>query len=251
VYTAGDTRAGVQTLAFNLPNDERVREAKGSKKVMLKNMIRAKFDAVLSPISQVALPPAERDHLNFDSYFNYILFHELSHGLGPGQITLMGRETEVRLELKDTYSTLEEAKADAMGEWAIFALTRDGRDYFPDSIFAEQTATYLAGLFRSVRFGISEAHGQANAIQFNYLMEKGALTWDEQSGTFAMDEVLFEKAIEQMVHDITLIQAEGDYEAAVRFIAKYAVMAPELEAGLKKLEGIPVDVEPVFPRYEG
>jgi hypothetical protein len=146
---------------------------------------------------------------------------------------------------------MEEAKADAMGEWAIFALQRAGRDYFPDTIFAEQTATYLAGLFRSVRFGITEAHGQANAIQFNYLMEKGALTRDEKSGKFALDEARFETAIEDMVRDITMIQAEGDYAAAVAFIAKYAVMAPELAAGLEKLEGIPVDIEPTFPRYEG
>ena len=174
----------------------------------------------------------------------------MSHGLGPGKITVGGRETEVRLELKETYSTLEEAKADAMGEWDIFVLTRAGRGYFPDSIFKEQSATYLAGLFRSVRFGIGEAHGQANAIQFNYLMEKNAIAVDETTGRFSIDVQVFEKAIADLVAEICLIQAAGDYAASVKFIDQYGGMVPALSNALEKLEDIPVDVEPVFSRYE-
>ncbi len=250
VYSAGDTRAGIQTIAFNLPNDERVREAKGSKKVLLRNVMKAKFDQILLPIADVLVAEDQLGDLTAESFFLHTLWHEMSHGLGPGKITVDGRDTEVRLELKETYSTMEEAKADAMGEWTIFALTRAGRGYFPETIFAEQSATYLAGLFRSVRFGIGEAHGQANAIQFNYLMEKDAISVDEGTGRFSIDVAVFEQAIEDLVGEISMIQALGDYEGSVKFIEKYGAMAPELAAALDKLADIPVDVEPVFSRYE-
>ncbi len=137
-----------------------------------------------------------------------------------------------------------------MGEWDIFVLTRAGKGYFPESIYREQSATYLAGLFRSVRFGIGEAHGQANAIQYNYLMEKKAISVDETSGRFSIHIEVFEKAIADLVGEICLIQAAGDYEASVRFIEQYGGMVPSLSAALEKLSDIPVDVEPVFSRYE-
>jgi Peptidase family M49 len=250
VYSAGDTRAGVQTIAFNLPNDERVREAKGSKKVLLRNVMQAKFDQILMPIAGVLVADDQLGDLTAESFFLHTLWHEMSHGLGPGKIVKDGRETEVRLELKDTYSTLEEAKADAMGEWDIFVLARAGRDYFPAEIFKQQSATYLAGLFRSVRFGIGEAHGQANAIQFNYLMEKKALTYSEETGRFSIDVAVFEKAVAELVSDILIIQAEGDYAASAAFIERFGGMSPVLANALKKLDGIPVDIQPVFSRYE-
>ncbi len=251
VYSAGDTRAGVQTIAFNLPNDERVREAKGSKKVLLRNVMNAKFQRILVPIAEELVAEDQLGDLTAESFFLHTLWHEMSHGLGPGKITVDGRDTEVRLELKETYSTLEEAKADAMGEWDIFVLARAGRGNFPDSIFKEQATTYLAGLFRSVRFGIGEAHGQANAIQFNYLMEKKAISVDEATGRFSIDAAVFEQAIADLVAEICLIQAVGDYEASVKFIKQYGGMRPCLAKALEKLADIPVDVEPVFPRYEG
>jgi len=250
VYSGGDTRAGIQTIAFNLPNDERVREAKGSKKVLLRNVMKAKFDQILMPIAAELVVPDQLGDLTAESFFLHTLWHEMSHGLGPGKITVGGRDTEVRLELKETYSTMEEAKADAMGEWTIFVLTRAGRDYFPASIFDQQSATYLAGLFRSVRFGIGEAHGQANAIQFNYLMEKQAIAMDEATGRFSIDVGVFENAIADLVGEICMIQAAGDYGASVQFIEQYGGMAPELARALEKLSAIPVDIEPVFPRYE-
>jgi len=250
VYSAGDTRAGVQTIAFNLPNDERVREAKGSKKVLLRNVMKAKFDQILMPIAEVLVADDQLGDLTAESFFLHTLWHEMSHGLGPGKITVDGRETEVRLELKETYSTIEEAKADAMGEWDIFVLTRAGKGYFSDTILREQATTYLAGLFRSVRFGIGEAHGAANAIQFSYLMEKKAISVDETSGRFSIDVAVFEKAIAELVADICMIQAVGDYEASVKFIEQYGGMAPVLAKALDKLADIPVDVEPVFSRYE-
>ena len=250
VYSAGDTRAGVQTIAFNLPNDERVREAKGSKKVLLRNVMKAKFEQILTPITQVVVAEDQLGDLTAESFFLHTLWHEMSHGIGPGKITVDGRETEVRLELKDTYSTLEEAKADAMGEWDIFVLTRANKGYFPETIFRQQAATYLAGIFRSVRFGIGEAHGKANAIQVNYLVEKGAITSEAATGRFRIDVPVFEKAIAELVGEICTIQAEGDYAASQAFIQRYGGMPDVLAAALAKLDHIPVDIAPVFPRWD-
>ena len=242
VFTGGDTRAGVQTLAFNLPNDERVREAKGSKKVMLRNMMNAKFQQILTPIAERLVAAEQLPYLDAESFFLHTLFHEMSHGLGPGRIVLDGRETEVRLELKEHYSTIEEAKADAMGEWCIFQL--QGKGHFPEDIFRRQAATYLAGLFRSVRFGIGEAHGAANAIQFNYLMEKGAVVFVD--GAFRVDVERFPTAIEELVREICMLQAVGDYAAAGRMVDKYAVMPAVLADALAKLDGVPVDILPLY-----
>jgi hypothetical protein len=243
VYTAGDTRTAIQTIAFNLPNDEAVREAKGSKKVLLRNVMNAKFDQILTPIAEHLVVADQLPHLAQQSFFLHTLWHEMSHGLGPGRITLDGRDTEVRLELKDTYSTIEEAKADAMGPWCIFRMAEKG--YFPESIYSEQAVTYLAGLFRSVRFGIGEAHGQANAIQFNYLLEKGVVI--PEAGRFRIDVAAFPGAIEQLVADILLLQAEGDYTAAQAMIAKYGVMPTVLSDALTVLEDVTVDLRPVYP----
>lgn len=250
VYSGGDTRAGVQTIAFNLPNDERVREAKGSKKVLLRNVMNAKFDQILTPIAKVLVAEDQLGYLTAESFFLHTLWHEMSHGLGPGKIVKDGKQTEVRLELREHYSTLEEVKADVMGEWDIFVLTRAGRDYFPENILLEQSTTYLAGLFRSVRFGVGEAHGQANAIQFNYLMEKGAISVNEATGRFSVHVDVFETAIAELVGQICMIQALGDYDATDAFIAQYGGLRPVLSEALAKLGDIPVDLQPMFPDVE-
>ena len=242
VFTGGDTRAGVQTLAFNLPNDERVREAKGSKKVMLRNMMDAKFAQILAPIADRVVVPDQQEALRSESFFLHTLLHEMSHGLGPGRIVIDGRDTEVRLELKDIYSTIEEAKADAMGEWAIFKLQEKG--YFPESIRRQQAVTYLAGLFRSVRFGIGEAHGAANAIQFNYLVEKGAVKFED--GRFRVDVKVFPGAVESLVREICLLEAQGDYAAGRIMVDKYAIMPDNLSQALRKLDDVPVDILPEY-----
>ena len=241
-YTAGDTRTGIQTIAFNLPNDERVREAKGSKKVLLRNIMNAKFEQILTPIAETLLVPDQIQHLASESFFMHTLWHEMSHGLGPGRIVVDGRDTEVRLEFRDIYSTIEEAKADAMSPWCIFNMQKKG--FFPESMQAQQAVTYLAGLFRSVRFGIAEAHGAANAIQFNYLMEKGVIMAED--GRFRMDVDAFPGAIESLIHEILVMQAEGDYEAGRAMVDTYAVMSDELAVGLAKLEGVTVDIRPRY-----
>lgn len=243
VYTGGDTKAGVQTLAFNLPNDERVREAKGSKKVLLRNIMRAKYDQILQPIAEHVLVEDQVDLLDFDAYFNFILHHELSHGLGPGIITKDGNETEVRLELKEHYSTLEEAKADVMGVYNILALMDKGE--MPEELRETLLPTYVAGLFRSVRFGLDEAHGQGVAAQFNYLLEKGALEVTD-AGRFRAVPDTFDGAIRDLLEEMLMLQAVGDYEGTGEFLATYGKATPELRAAVDSLADVPVDVRPIY-----
>ncbi len=247
VFTAGDTRAGVQTIAFNLPNDERVREAKGSKKVLLRNIMRAKYDRILLPIAERVLAPEQVGDVTWDAYFNEVLHHELSHGLGPGTITVGGRRTEVRHELKDLYDTLEEAKADVMGVYNILALIEEGE--MPAALRRALEPTYVAGLFRSARFGVGEAHGQGVTAQFNYLQEKGALTVDGQGRYRAVSEK-FPAAVRDLLRDMLLLQATGDYAGSQRFLERYGKATPELLAAIGRLGDVPVDVRPVYAYAE-
>ncbi|MEZ4386494.1 MAG: peptidase [Candidatus Krumholzibacteriia bacterium] len=249
VYSGGDTRAGIQTIAFNLPNDERVREAKGSKKVLLRNVMDAKFAKILQPIAALVVADQQVGLVNGESFFQHTLWHEMSHGLGPGKLVLDGRETEVRLELKDTYATIEEAKADVMGMWDILKLHEAGRTYFQDDIARRQPVTFLAGLFRSVRFGITEAHGQANAIQFNYLLEHGAIVHDAATGKFSVDFDRFQPVIELLLNELLVMEARGDYAAAQAMIARYAQMPAVLSEALARMDAIPVDIQQIFGNY--
>ncbi len=243
VVTTGDTLAGVQTLAFNLPNDERVREAKGSKKVLLRNTMRAKYDKILVPIAERVIARDQVKNVAFDAYFNEVLHHELSHGLGPGTIVKNGKKTEVRLELKDLFGTLEEAKADVMGVYNILALMK--RKEMPVDLQATLEPTYVAGLFRSARFGVHEAHGQGVVAQFNYLMEKGALAVDDE-GRFRTISEKFPGAIRDLLHDMLVIQARGDYEATKAFLEKYGQPQPSLLKAIDRLADVPVDIRPVY-----
>jgi hypothetical protein len=170
VFTAGDTKAGVQTLAFNLPNDERVRQAKGSKKVMLKNIHEAKFEKLLKPIAEMVLDESDIQFVTFDAFFNHTLMHEMSHGVGPGFIKVDGRDTEVKKELKKPTQFLEECKADILGMYNNMFMIEKG--VYPKEIEKEIWVTFLAGAFRSMRFGITSAHGGGNAIIYNYFLKK-------------------------------------------------------------------------------
>jgi len=244
LFTGGDTRAGVQTLAFNLPNDERVREAKGSKKVLLKNVMHAKYDGILAPIAEVVLPADEVDRLAFEAYFQFILHHELSHGIGPGQIVVDGRETEVRLELKDLYSALEEAKADVLGVSDIYALVEKG--VMDAAILEHLPWTYTAGLFRSARFGLTAAHGLGVVIQTNWLLEKGALEVTPD-GRYRPVPDAFEPAFESLATELLMIQALGDYDRARVLVEAYGTPPESMVAAIDRLGDIPVDIEPVYP----
>ncbi|MBN2431037.1 MAG: peptidase [Acidobacteria bacterium] len=243
VFTAGDTHAGVQTSAFNLPNDERVREAKGSKKVMLKNVMRAKFEKSLTPIALRILEPDLRDDLDFQSYFDHVVLHEISHGLGPGNITRNGKPTTVSAELKELYPPLEECKADIVGVWNCLFLADKG--ILPQRE-RKQFTTYLAGIFRSVRFGMGSAHGKGMVIQYNFLKEKGGLVFDPRTRRYGVNFDKIGEAVRELTRHVLLIQAEADYAKAKRFVEKYGRVPVEITATLAELEDIPVDIRPIY-----
>lgn len=245
IYTAGDARRGVQTAAFNLPNDEVVREQKGSKKVLLKNVMDAKFRMSGEPIAMRVLDADQRKLINFDAYFNFVLFHELSHGLGPGLIKQPnGERVDVRFLLKDTYSAIEECKADVLGVWNILYAIDNNlyMSFTPAQLFA----TYGALHFRSLRFGIDEAHGRGTAVQWNWLREQGAIV-PKGDGTFTVDMTKMYPAIKSLANELLMLQATGDYARAQRLLAKYGVSTPEIESVTARLKDIPVDITPVFP----
>lgn len=244
VMTGGESRAGVQTAAFNLPNDERVTAEKGSKRVMLKNVQEAKFSKILTPIAAVVLGPSQKDSLAFEPFFTHILAHELMHGLGPHSITVDGKKTTVRQAMKELSSAFEEAKADISALWALQYLMDKGA--IDRSAEHQMYITYLAGVFRSVRFGIKEAHGRGMAFQFNYLSDAGGFVYDEASGTFTVDMQKIKPAVRDLTALIMTVQAEGNYTRAKELLETYAVMRPPMEKALKKLEAIPVDIVPVF-----
>jgi hypothetical protein len=245
VFSSGEGNSGVQTAAFNLPNDEQVVKEKGSKRVMLKNVQEAKFRKTLVPISRVVLSPAQQRDVSFDAFFTHVLAHELMHGLGPHTITVGGRETSVRKELKDTYSAVEEAKADITGLWAMQYLIDKGA--LDRSLERTLYTTFLASAFRSVRFGITEAHGKGIAVQFNYLTDEGAIKFDQKTGTFAVVPSRIKEAVRKLTHDLLTLEAEGSYDGATRMLEKYGVVRPEMRGALERLKDVPVDIEPSYP----
>jgi len=245
VFSSGEGNSGVQTAAFNLPNDERVVKEKGSKRIMLKNVQDAKFNKTLIPISHVVLDASQQRDLAFDAFFTHILTHELMHGLGPHNISVDGQVTTVRKQLKELYSAIEEAKADITGLWALQYLLDKG--VVDKQMERTLYTTYLASTFRSVRFGITEAHGRGVAMQFNYLTDEGAIKFDEQTSTFSIDHSKVKDAVRKLTHDLLTIEAEGSYEKAKVILDKYAVIRPSMKSALDRLGSVPVDIEPIFP----
>ncbi|HCL00758.1 MAG TPA: peptidase [Candidatus Marinimicrobia bacterium] len=244
VFSAGDTKAGVQTTAFNLPNDERVREAKGSKKVMLKNVAQAKYEKCWIPIVNTILAPEPLKNVSFDAYFNHVLMHEVSHGLGPGILTLEdGTKTTVSLELKELYPVIEECKADVLGQYNYLFLMDKG--VFPEDSKKSALASYLGGMYRSIRFGIDSAHGGGVAIQFNYFMERGAF-YRDKNGKLNLNEPKLVAAIRDLAEELLLIEAHGDYERAEMLISQYRTMTPIMADYVDQLKNLPVDIRPLF-----
>src|SRR5579885_666011 len=242
VFAAGDAAHGVRTAAFNLPNDERVVHEKGSKRVMLKNIQQAKFETNLRPIAGRVLAPAARGDLSFDSFFMHILAHELSHGIGPHQIRVNGRATTPRQEMKELYSAIEEAKADVTGLFMLQYLFDYG---MPHGAAAERQlyTTFLASAFRSLRFGLEEAHGKGMALQFNYLTDKGGFV-AHPDGTFSVDYAKIQGAVRDLAHDLLTIEAEGDYARAKHMLDTLGVVRPAMQKAIDGLKGIPVDIDP-------
>jgi hypothetical protein len=245
IAIGGEPRAGVQTAAFNLPNDERVTTEKGSKRVMLKNVQEAKFNRILRPIAAIVLDPSQQSLVAFDPFFTHILAHELMHGLGPHSITVNGKNTTVRQEMRELSSALEEAKADISGLFALQYLSGKG---IVDKDFAKQLpVTFLASIFRSVRFGINEAHGKGVALQFNYLSDEGAFLYDAARGAYSVNFARINDAVAKLTGEIMTIQAEGNYDRAKQLLDRYGVVRPEMQKVLDKLADVPVDIAPEFP----
>ena len=243
IFAAGDGNRGVQTAAFNLPNDERVVAEKGAKRVMLKNVQDAKFAKTLVPISKVVLAPADQNDVAFDAFFTHIVAHELMHGLGPHNININGRQTTVRQELKETYSFLEEAKADISSLFAIQRLI--DRGVLPQSLERTLYTTYLASAFRSIRFGVNEAHGRGIAVQLNFLLDYGAFTAGPD-GTFAVNHAKVKEGVAALTRQIMTIQAEGSYTKAKELGDRLGIVRPPVQHALDRLTAIPIDIEPRF-----
>ena len=252
VFSAGDGAHGVQTAAYNLPNDDKVVQQKGAKRVMLKNIQEAKFKSILLPISKVVLKPASQRDLSFELFFTHIVAHELTHGLGPHQITVGDRETNPRLELKELYSAIEEAKADVTGLFALqFLMTQSDKGAIqaplPHGPDAERQlyTTYLASSFRTLRFGLQDAHAKGMAIQFNYFLDKGAFVANAD-GTFSVDMSKIKDAVASLDHEFLTLEATGDYAGAKKLMSTMMVIRPEVQKALDRLKSVPTDIEPLF-----
>ena len=244
VHGGGDNVPGVQTIAFNLPNDERVREAKGAKKVILNNVLGAKFDRILAPMADEVLVADQASLLMKKYMAGETLFHELAHSLGPGTIEKDGAETTVSAELKELYTGTEEGKADVMGAYNILYMMERGE--LPIAEKENFLATYIVGLFRAMRFGINEAHGKGAAFQYSYFTEAGAVSWDADEERFRLDFAALEQAIADLTRDIVILQGDGDYDAAKAFLDEYATLDANAEAVIGSLTDLPVDIQPVY-----
>ena len=245
IQGGGDNVPGVQTVAFNLPNDERVREAKGAKKVILRNVLGAKYERILAPMAGLVLVSDQAGDVTKNYMFMETLFHELSHSLGPGSIVVNGRATTVDKELKEISSGFEEAKADVMGAWNILYMMDKG--LLPTAEKKQIRATYVAGLFRAMRFGVGEAHGKGAAMQYRFIREKGGIVWDAQARRFRIDEAKVDAAIRDLVGAIVRLQGNGDYAGTKVFLDKYALLDPEAQQVIDTMKDIPVDIRPIYP----
>lgn len=243
IFSSGDANRGVQTAAFNLPNDERVTAEKGSKRVMLKNVQEAKFQRVLQPIAKVALPAADRKNVAFDAFFTHILMHELMHGLGPHNITVGGKATTVRQALQVSSSAIEEAKADISGLWALQQLVNKG--VIDKSMERTMYTTFLASAFRSIRFGVDEAHGKGVALQLNHFLDTGAVKVNAD-GTFSVVPEKIQASVTALTQQLMELQGRGDRAQAEALLAKQGVVRPEVKRVLDRLQNVPVDIEPRF-----
>ncbi|HET7460956.1 MAG TPA: hypothetical protein VFJ82_06900 [Longimicrobium sp.] len=240
VYYAGQANSGAKTIAINLPNDEQVQLQKGTRRLQLKNAMRAKFDNILVPIARELIAPDQMQHITFDAFFENTMFHEVAHGLGIKNV-VNGTGT-VREALKERYGGLEEEKADVLGLYMVAQLNRQGELGQED--VRNNYVTFLAGLFRSVRFGASDAHGRANMATFNFLAEQGAFTRDPATGHYRVNFERMQRGIDLLAGNILRLQGTGDYAGVGTFMTGYGVIRPELQGDLGRLSsrGIPVDI---------
>ena len=239
VYYAGDCNANSKTIAINLPNDERVQLQRGTRKLQLKNAMQAKFDKILEPIAKELMTPESMEHIKFDAFFANVMFHETAHGMGIKN-TITGKGT-VREALSNQYNALEEAKADVLGLYLVTKLAEMGE--YTNTTMEDNYTTFMAGIFRSVRFGAASAHGKANMLTFNYFQNEGAFVRNED-GRYAIDFDKMKVAVEKLAGDILKHQGDGDYEATKAWLGEMSVIKPELQADLDRVNaaGIPTDI---------
>ncbi len=242
VYYAGDCNAGSKTIAINLPNDEEVQLEKGTRRLQLKNAMRAKYDAILVPIADRLIAEDQRSHVTFDAFFSNVMFHEVAHGLGIKN-TLDGKGT-VRAALKETYGPLEEGKADVLGLHMIAKLHEMGE--LGDADLLDNYVTYLAGIFRSIRFGAASAHGRANLFQFQFYRDAGAFVRDQATGRYRVDPARMEAANEALAEKILRFQGDGDYEGVKAFVPDGSALDPILQADLDALKAADIPTDVVF-----
>jgi len=245
VYSSGEARKAVQTLAFNLPNDERVRKEKGAKKVMLKNTISLKFDQILTPIANKLMKQKQMQFLDQEAFFNNILFHELSHSLGPAFVGNNKENGEIRAALGASYSGLEEGKADVMGVYNILFMVEKGE--LPEDFKNKSLFTYIAGLFRSIRFGVVEAHGKGAAMQLNTYLKEGSVVFLPETGTYQVNFNKLQESIKNLVKNICTWQHNGDKEVVDNVFEEFAKLDENTLASLELLKDIPVDIRPCYP----
>ncbi len=240
VFYAGDCNAGSKTIAINLPNDERVHVEKGSRKLQLKNAMRYKFEKILVPISDVLIDESQRKYIKFDAFFENTMFHEVAHGLGIKE-TINGKGT-VRKALKEYYSPVEESKADILGLFLVKQLA--DMDELEDKEIKDNYVTFMASIFRSIRFGAASSHGKANMMRFNYFKEMGAFTRDSETGTYKVDFEKMTEAMNTLGNKILTMQGDGNYDAAKKMVDEKSVIEDQLQKDLDRLtkEGIPRDI---------
>jgi hypothetical protein len=241
IYYAGDCNAGSKTIAINLPNDERVHASKGSRKLQLKNAIRYKFEEILLPISNVLIAEEQREHVTFDAFFENVMYHEVAHGLGINQ-TINGSGT-VRSALKEQYSALEEGKADILGLFLITKMYEKGM--LGERDLMDTYVTFMASIFRKVRFGVASSHGKANMIRFYYFQEMGAFSRD-QDGTYSIHFEAMQRAMNELSNQILTIQGDGDYEMALQLVEEKGFIREELQSDLERLKQLNIPIDIVF-----
>ncbi len=242
VYCAGDCNSGAKTIAINLPNDEEVQLAKGTRRLQLKNSMLAKFNQILMPISNLLIAGDQRQYITFDAFFSNTMFHEVAHGLGIKN-TLDGSGT-VRGALKEHASALEEGKADILGLYMVQRLREMGE--ITEGELMDNYVTFLAGIFRSVRFGASSAHGRANMIRFNYFSDAGAFSRDPDAGTYRVNVAEFEQAVKGLSNDLLVLQGDGDYDRVAAFVAEKGNVGAQLQSDLNRLDAISIPVDIVY-----
>ena len=242
IYYAGHSNAGSKTIAINLPNDEQVQLQKGTRRLQLKNAMRAKFEKIMMPISGVLIDESQREHVTFDAFFGNTMFHEVAHGLGIKK-TVNGKGT-VREALRDVASSMEEGKADILGLYMITKLHESGE--LGDTDLHDNYVTFMAGIFRSIRFGASSAHGKANMVRFNYFAEQGAFVRDAEKGTYSVDFDRMQDAMSSLSNLLLTLQGNGDYEGATRLTDEKGVIGDQLQQDLDRLTSADIPVDIVF-----